>query len=136
MNPFRLTTRRIRSQARAPGPPLWPLAPMPALPRQPHVGAPPGPAAFAVPWRVTRGEASGVIELQNVSGEPLASVRFALAGSGLLGLSLPCRIEPGERLRVVVRGSLAEGAAASADAMLVVRWFRVDGEELLWPIAL
>ncbi|MBC9937652.1 MULTISPECIES: hypothetical protein [unclassified Leucobacter] len=136
MNPFRLTTRRIRSQARAPGPPLWPLAPPSVAPRRPRWGVTPGPAACAVPWRVVRSDAGGVIELQNVGGEPLASVRFALAGSGMLGLSLPCRIEPGERLRVVVRGSLAEGAAAGADAMLVVRWFRPDGSELLWPIAL
>lgn len=137
MNPFRLTTRRSRSQARAPG---ARAAEAPAhgfsLPPWERTNDPPGPAAHEVPWRVARHEASGVIELENAGNEALLSVRFALAGSGLLGLSLPCGVAPGERLRVVLRGSLAEGAARSNDAMLVVRWFRADGTELLWPVSL
>lgn len=142
MNPFRLTTRRLRGQAWAPGPSAPPanFAGGFASPPWPRGDAPPGPgsgpAACAVPWRVTRGGASGVIELENAGEETLLSVRFALAGAGLLGLSLPSQVAPGERLRVVLRGSLAEGAAAGPEAMLVVRWFRSDGMELLWPIAL
>lgn len=54
----------------------------------------------------------------------------------MLGLSLPRTVYPGERVRVVLRGPSAEGAAGSGDAMLVMRWFQPDGTELLWPIAL
>jgi hypothetical protein len=146
MNPFRLTSRRSLSlspskssrrrpgmsgggqaQARAPGftVPPWDRA-----------DDAPSPAACAVPWRLARDHRSGIIEVENTGDEPLLSVRFALAGAGLLGLSLPSTVAPGERLRVVLRGTLATDAAAGADAMLVLRWFRADGVELLWPISL
>ncbi|QIM17736.1 hypothetical protein G7066_01690 [Leucobacter coleopterorum] len=54
----------------------------------------------------------------------------------MLGLSLPRTVYPGQRVRVVLRGSHAEGTMAAADAMLMMRWFEADGTELLWPIAL
>jgi len=84
---------------------------------------------------VARSE-NGVVEIEQRGGGPLRAVRFALAGGGLLGLSLPRTVHPGERLRVVVRGARAAGARESPDAMLVLRWFQPDGTELLWPIAL
>lgn len=117
MNPFRLTTRLH-----------------PALRPVQREGA--VPQAVAVPWRVVRRSASGVIEVEHCGAAPLYSVRFALAGSGMLGLSLPRTVLPGERLRVVVRGAPTEEAEGSADTMLVMRWFQPDGTELLWPIAL
>ncbi|RGE16233.1 hypothetical protein [Leucobacter sp. wl10] len=116
MNPFRLTTR------------LQPRA------RPQTVRA--APPATAVPWRVVRRSESGVIEVEQVGGTPLHSVRFALAGSGMLGLSLPRTVLPGERVRVVLRGAQGVRASAAPDAMLVLRWFQPDGTELLWPIAL
>lgn len=61
-------------------------------------------------------------------------MRFALSGAGILGLSLPCIVHPGERIRVAVRGAQAESAVAAHDAILVLRWFQSDGTELLWPI--
>ncbi|MBK0421843.1 hypothetical protein JD292_07125 [Leucobacter sp. CSA2] len=63
-------------------------------------------------------------------------MRLALAGGGMLGLSLPRTVQPGERVRAVLRGSDAERALGTADAMLVLRWFEPDGRELLWPISL
>lgn len=93
-------------------------------------------AAIPVPWRVVARSARGVIEVEQCGLEPLRAVRFSLAGDGLLGLSLPRTVYPGERVRVVVRGSAADGARGAADAMLILRWFQADGLELLWPIAL
>lgn len=89
-----------------------------------------------VPWCVTLRSPSGVIEVEYRGSVPARQVRFALAGRGLLGLSLPQTVAPGERVRVTLRGSHAEGAVAAADAMLVLRWFDADGIEFLWPIAL
>lgn len=117
MAPFRLSTRTL--------PPRSPGAVR-------SVRA--GPAPVPVPWRVLRREL-GVIEIEHRGTEIAFSVRFALSGAGMLGLSLPKTVEPGERVRVVVRGSQADGAAAAQDAMLVLRWFQPDGTELLWPIA-
>ncbi len=89
-----------------------------------------------VPWRVVARSARGVVEVEQRGAEPLRAVRFALAGGGMLGLSLPRTVYPGERVRVVMRGVHADGALAAPDAMLVLRWFQADGTELLWPVAL
>lgn len=101
--------------------------------------SPPARAAPAVaipaPWRVVR-RSLGVLELEHRGSETAHSVRFALSGAGLLGLSLPRVVEPGERLRVVVRGALGDDATDAPDSLLVLRWFQPDGTELLWPIAL
>lgn len=91
--------------------------------------------AVGVPWRIERRSASG-IDVVNVSDEPLRAARFALAGDGLLGLSLPRTVHPRERLRVVLRGAQSDGARHAPDAILTLRWFHRDGRELLWPIAL
>lgn len=92
-------------------------------------------AAVPVPWRVVR-RSLGVIEIEHRGTERAHSVRFSLAGAGMLGLSLPRTVAPGERVRVVVRGAQADEAAAASDAVLVMRWFQRDGTELLWPIVL
>lgn len=89
-----------------------------------------------MPWRVTARSESGVIEVEQCGDAPLRVVRFVLAGGGMLGLSLPRTVHPGERLRVTFRGVRAEDAAGAPDAMLLLRWFQADGTELLWPIAL
>lgn len=114
MSPFRLSSRTL--PPRGPG----------ALRR---VDTEPIP----VPWRVVR-RGLGAIEIEHRGNETAHSVRFALAGAGMLGLSLPRIVEPGERVRVAVRGAQADAAVAARDAMLVLRWFQPDGTELLWPI--
>lgn len=130
MTPFRLSSR---------------LAPGPAPPQQQRVGsslAQSGDShgarreARPVPWRVSRRSHRGVIEFEQLGSEPLRAVRASLAGGGLLGLSLPRTVHPGERLRVVLRGAGGDDAARAPDAMLILRWFEADGTELLWPVAL
>lgn len=118
MNPFRLTSR---------------LQAAPRSAAQPKSAA---REAVVVPWQVVQRSASGVIEVEHCGETPLHSVRFALAGEGLLGLSLPRTVYPGERVRVALRGSQADVARQAPDAMLMMRWFQTDGTEMLWPIAL
>lgn len=92
--------------------------------------------SISVPWRVVARSTSGVLELEHCGERPAHSVRFALAGDGMLGLSLPGTVLPGERVRVVVRGGIAGVCAAAPDALLVLRWFEPGGQEFLWPIVL
>lgn len=116
MSPFRLSVRALPISARSP---VRSLDPVPV----------------AVPWRVVR-RSLGIIEIEHRGHEPAHQVRFALAGAGMLGLSLPSTLRPGERIRVAVRGALADESVRAHDAMLVMRWFQPDGTELLWPITL
>ena len=109
--------------------------PDPSLDRAPHAAPGAEAVAVAVPWRVTVRSRSGVIEVEQCGESPLHAVRFSLAGGGMLGLSLPRTVLPGERVRVVLRGRSADGALAAGDAVLVLRWFQPDGRELLWPIS-
>ena len=94
------------------------------------------PVPVPVPWRVVARSPQGVVEVEHRGQGPLRAVRFALAGGGLLGLSRPRTVHPGERLPVVLLDASADGALTAPDAMLILRWFQPDGTELLWPIAL
>lgn len=122
MNPFRISSRIVPAGVSASGAP----PPGAALLRAPVV----------VPWRVVRRSDDGAVEVEHRGDGPLRAVRFTLAGAGLLGLSLPRTVYPGERVRAVLKGGAAEQAGFAPDAMLVLRWFQPDGTELLWPIAL
>ena len=151
MNPFRLSSRLSVSARPAPGGSAAGASrgvsvraalaggrgsPDPAASRGSGESGAAASAAVAVPWRVTVRSNSGVLEVEQCGESPLHAVRFSLAGGGLLGLSLPRTVYPGERVRVVLRGSRAEGAREARDAVLVLRWFQPDGRELLWPIPL
>lgn len=120
MNPFRLSARVLAAR------------------RQPGsvAAADAATGAVEVPWRLLRHPERGVLEAENAGSEPLRAVRFALAGEGMLGVSLPRTVHPGERVRVVLRGVRAERTALAPDALLTLRWFEPDGRELLWPVAL
>ena len=98
----------------------------------------PVPTPVSVPVRVpvrVIDRSARAIEIENRSADRLLLARFALAGAGMLALSLPCTLEPGDRLRVIVRGIHDPDIADAGGAMLMLRWFQPDGEELLWPIA-
>ncbi|MFF8817524.1 hypothetical protein ACF07D_05935 [Leucobacter sp. NPDC015123] len=135
MSPFRLSTRTMPARV---------LASASGARASPELGSGSGPGgsdqsgstphAVPVPWNVVR-RRLGVIEIEHCGAEVAHSVRFALSGAGMLGLSLPTTVHPGSRIRVAVRGARADEAIAAHDAMLVLRWFQPDGTELLWPIA-
>lgn len=136
MTPFRLSARALAPRSVASLPVVPSASAVPPVPTAPSVAQGAGPpGAVPVPWRVTK-RSLGVIEIEHRGTEEAHSVRFALFGGGMLGLSLPQTVGPGERVRVAVRGQAAEDARGASDAMLVMRWFRPDGTELLWPIAL
>lgn len=132
MEAFRLSTR-VRQATTEPVSAR--KAPVGAAPHATSVAVPYA-VPYSVPWRVAARSRSGSIEIEHRGASPLRAVRFALAGGGMLGVSVPRTIHPGERLRVVLRGTHADGATAAADAMLVLRWLEPDGTELLWPVAL
>lgn len=97
--------------------------------------AEPHAAAYPVPWHIAARDEHGDIVLENRSEHTLRSVRFTLAGEGMLGLTLPQSVGPGARVTATVRRVLGvEGEPIDPAAMLVVRWLEPDGTELLWPI--
>lgn len=129
MQQFRLSSRVLRGTWTGPR-----AVPGRGVVRGPAPLVVPGPVV--VPWRVVRRTGGDVLDLEQCGAQPLRAVRVTLAGGGLLGLSLPRTVFPGERLRVVLRGLSADGARGAGDALVVLRWFERDGRELLWPIAL
>ena len=85
--------------------------------------------SYPVPFRVERG-AGHVYRIVNVSTESVHGVALTLHGGGVMGASAPSTLRPGEALEVTVAGrNLARSA------IMVVRWFRPDGEEYLWRIS-
>lgn len=87
------------------------------------------PLAYPVPFRVERG-AGHVYRIVNVGLETVHGVALTMHGSGVMGASAPATLRSGEALEVSVAGrNLARSA------IMVVRWFRADGEEYLWRIS-
>lgn len=86
--------------------------------------------AYRVPWRVVAREPSRSVTICNDSAERLTFVRFAVAGEGHLGLSLPRHVHPGESLSAELQWPFG-----AADTMITVRWFRPDGHEYLWALS-
>jgi len=85
--------------------------------------------AYRVPFRVERG-AAPVYRIINVSDATVHGVALTLHGGGVMAASAPCRLTPGEALDVTVAGrDLAQSS------IMVVRWFRTDGQEYLWRIS-
>ena len=88
------------------------------------------PLAYRVPFVVDRSRAPVRYYLVNRSSETLDSVRLALLGSGLLLPVSQSRVRPGGVLGFAVRGpDLARGS------VVVVRWFRPNGDEYLWRVS-
>jgi hypothetical protein len=82
-----------------------------------------------VPWHVDR-SAPPVYRLINAGPDVLRGVSVTVAGRATLSVSAPASIEPGDAVAATVTGSdLARGT------VLVVRWFRPDGDEYLWHVS-
>ena len=87
-------------------------------------------APYRVPFRVDRTDAPPVYRLVNTSTEVLTGVRVLLLGTGLMLPVSRWRLKPGASLTVIVRGS-----DLARSSVLVVRWFRPNGEEYLWRVS-
>ncbi|ARC56343.1 hypothetical protein AS850_04540 [Frondihabitans sp. 762G35] len=85
------------------------------------------PPAYAVPFVIDRSLAPRLYRLVNMGDEVVRGLRVTLLGSGLLvPVSATC-LAPGSRLTLTIVGS-----DLSRDSIVVVRWFRPDGDEYLW----
>lgn len=88
------------------------------------------PLAYRVPLVVDRSHAPARYYLINRDSETLDGVRLSLLGSGMMLPLSTRRLRPGGTLSFVVRGrNLAR------DSVVIVRWFRPNGEEYLWRVS-
>lgn len=88
------------------------------------------PLAYRVPFVVDRSRAPVRYYLVNRSSETLASVRLSLLGSGLLLPISRSSMLPGSLLGFAVRGP-----NIARNAVVIVRWFRPNGDEYLWRVS-
>jgi hypothetical protein len=57
-------------------------------------------------------------------------VTFTLHGPGMMPVSAPASLEPGEALEIAISGT-----DLARNTIGVVRWFRPDGVEYLWRVS-
>jgi hypothetical protein len=88
------------------------------------------PLAYRVPFAVDRSNAPSRYYLVNRSAETLESVRLCLLGSGIMLPLSSRRVLPGAAIAFAARG-----AHLARDSVVIVRWFRPNGEEYLWRIS-
>ena len=88
------------------------------------------PLAYRVPFVVDRSRAPVRYYLVNRSTETLDSVRLAVLGTGVLLPVSHSRVPPGGLLGFAVRG---ENLARTT--VVIVRWFRPNGDEYLWRVS-
>jgi hypothetical protein len=86
--------------------------------------------AYRVPLTLDRSGAPHSYRLTNTGSEPLRGLSFSLLGSGLMRATAPVLLVPGQQVRLSIRG-----AALPVSSILVVRWFRPDGDEYLWRVS-
>ena len=87
------------------------------------------PPAYRGPVVVDRARAPLRYYLVNRSQEPLEGVRLSLLGSGQMLPVSSRRMQPGG-----IVAFAADSAGLSRTSVVIVRWFRPDGDEYLWRI--
>lgn len=87
-------------------------------------------APTLVPWRVLRSDNGELLTVINISAERLTFVRFAAAGFREHAVSLPWHVGSQEGVEL----SLSHLPESTPSALLILRWFRPGGQELLWPV--
>ena len=88
------------------------------------------PLAYRVPFAVDRSRAPVRYYLVNRSAEVLDSVRLSMLGSGFLVPISSSRVLPGGVLGFTVRGR-----ELARNSVVIVRWFRPNGDEYLWRVS-
>jgi hypothetical protein len=86
--------------------------------------------AYPVPFHFDRRSAPSSFLLTNRSQERLTGLSFSLLGSGMMKATAPLLMEPGQQIRLRIIGP-----DLSRSAILVIRWFRPDGDEYLWRVS-
>ncbi|MES2171534.1 MAG: hypothetical protein V4479_12565 [Actinomycetota bacterium] len=90
---------------------------------------PPDPA-YPVPFAVERDAGPRRYVITNTGPERLEGITMSLLGAGVMPASAPAALEPGESLEVLI--SVRDLARST---VLIVRWFRPNGEEYLWRVS-
>lgn len=85
--------------------------------------------AYRVPFVLERELSRHAYLLTNTSLETVHGVTFTLHGAGVMAVSPPRTLRPDHGIEVTI-------ATGALDAILVVRWFRPNGTEYLWRVAL
>ncbi|MFB2581737.1 hypothetical protein ACEXQD_10815 [Herbiconiux sp. P15] len=86
--------------------------------------------AYRVPLRLDRREAPHRYLLRNAGDEPLRGLSFSLLGSGVMRATPPLLLAPGAEVVLRIRGS-----TLPVSAVLIIRWFRPNGDEYLWRVS-
>jgi len=87
-------------------------------------------SAYPVPFRIERDTAPRRYLITNTGPEHLDGIVMSLLGAGLMPASAPSALLPGESLEVLISARDLERST-----VLVVRWFRPNGEEYLWRVS-
>ena len=90
----------------------------------------PPDSAYPVPFAVERDAGPRRYVITNAGGERLDGITMSLLGAGVMPASAPAALQPGESLEVLI--SVRDLARST---VLVVRWFRPDGDEYLWRVS-
>ena len=88
------------------------------------------PLAYRVPFVVDRSRAPVRYYLVNRSSETLDGLRLAALGSGMLLPITQSRVLPGGLL-----GFAVVGHDLARSTVVIVRWFRPNGDEYLWRVS-
>jgi hypothetical protein len=88
------------------------------------------PLAYRVPFTVDRSRAPTRYYLVNRSEETLESIRLSLLGSGTMLPLSTRRLRPGGILAFAVHGD-----DLGRTSVVIVRWFRPNGDEYLWRVS-
>jgi hypothetical protein len=86
--------------------------------------------SYPVPFVVERDAGPRRYVLTNAGGERLDGITMSLLGAGVMPASAPSALEPGESLEVLI--SVHD---LPRSTVLVVRWFRPNGDEYLWRVS-
>jgi hypothetical protein len=87
------------------------------------------PLAYRVPWRVER-ENAPTFRIVNDSSDAVHGVTLSISGAAVMRASPPRLVAPGEAVSVTIFGH-----DIARDTVLVVRWFRDEGDEYLWCVS-
>ncbi|MCU1507744.1 MAG: hypothetical protein JWR53_368 [Glaciihabitans sp.] len=95
-----------------------------------HLSAVSAEEAYRVPWAFDREPEAGRYALRNLGQEVLGGVTLALFGAGVMPVSAPATLAPGDVLELSISGH-----DLARDTVGVVRWFRPSGQEYLWRVS-
>ncbi|WP_213813875.1 hypothetical protein [Glaciihabitans sp. dw_435] len=86
--------------------------------------------AYRVPWHFERENRAQRYALRNLGAETLTGVTLTLHGGGVMPATAPSTLAPGDTLVMTI-----SGRDLARQSIAMVRWFRPNGQEYLWPVS-